>query len=146
MAYLRHSLKDVSAKDTIEGLSRSGDYYVEAIESLKARYDCPRLIHQTHIRMIIEAKPLKDGGGQELRRLHDTLQQHLQALKAMGHEPPGQFITSMVELKLDTNTMFEWQRYSQDSSDVPHYQKLLDFINLRAQACEASVSDHKKIP
>ena len=59
----------------------------------------------------------------------------------MGHEPTGQFITSMVELKLDTNTMFEWQQYSQDSS---HYQKLLDFINLRAQACEASVSDEMR--
>ena len=89
--------------------------------------------------MITEAKPIKDGGGQELRRLHDTLQQHLRALKAMGYEPPGQFITSMVELKLDTNTMFEWQRYSQDSSDVPHYQKFLDFINLCAQTCNAKL-------
>ena len=26
---------------------------------------------------------------------------------------------------------------------IPHYQKLLEFINLRAQAFEASVSGHK---
>ena len=62
----------------------------------------------------------------------------------MEYEPSGSFITSVLELKLDTNTMFEWQKYSQDSINVPHYQRLLEFINLPAQASEASVSDHKR--
>ncbi len=51
-------------------------------------------------------------------------------LKAMGEEPSGAFITSILELKLDQATMFEWQRAS---TSVPHYQKLLEFLNLRAQ-------------
>ena len=94
--------------------------------------------------MILETAPLKEGTGRELRRLYDTVQQHLRALKAMDYEPSGPFITSILELKLDTNTMFEWQKHSQDSTDVPHYQKLLEFVNLRAQASEASISDHKR--
>ena len=73
--------------------------------------------------MILEAPSLKEGTGRELRRLHDA--QHLRSLKAMGCEAPGSFITSILELKLDSNTMFEW-----------HYNELLDFINLRAQASE----------
>ena len=156
LVYLQHSLKDGSAKSVIEGLSRSGDNYSEAIECLQACFDRPRLIHQTHVRMISEAPALKDGTGKELRRLHDTAQQHLRALKAMGHEPPGPFITSLLELKLDTNTMFEWQRHSQESADVPHFSKLLEFLNLRAQlleflnlraqASETSVSHHKSSP
>ena len=100
----------------------------------------PRLIHQTHVHMILEAPSLKDGSGKELRRLHDTVQQHLRALKAMDYEPSGPFITSVLELKLDVNTMFEWQKHSQDSTDVPHYQKLLEFVNLRAQASETPTS------
>ncbi len=64
-----------------------------------------------------------------------TAQQHLRALKALGHEPDPAFITSMIELKL---TMFEWQRHSQESTDVPPYKDLLAFINLRAQASESS--------
>ena len=146
LVYLQHAVKDGSAKHVIEGLSRSGEHYTEAVECLRLRYDRPRLIHQTHVRMIIEAPSLKDGSGKELRRLHDTILQHLRALKAMGHEPSGSFITSMLELKLDVNTMFEWQRHSQASTDVPHYQKLLDFINLRAQASEASPSEPSKRP
>ena len=130
LVYLQQSLKDGSAKSVIEGLSRLGENYLEAIECLQARFDRPRLIHQTHVRMISEAPALKDGTGKELRRLHDTVQQHLRALKAMGHEPPGPFITSLLELKLDTSTMFEWQRHSQESVDVPHFSKLLEFLNL----------------
>ena len=46
------------------------------------------------------------------------------------------FITSILELKLDVNTMLEWQRHSQDDTDVPHYNKLLEFINVHEQASE----------
>ena len=93
-------------------------------------YDRPRLIHQTHVHLISEAPALKDGSGKELCCLHDIAQQHLCALKAMGYEPPGPFITSLLEFKLDTNTMFEWQQHSQESADVPHFSKLLEFLNL----------------
>ena len=144
LVYLQNALKDGTAKHVIEGLSRSGEYYAEAIDCLKSRYDRPRLIHQTHVRMILEAPALKDGTGKELRSLHDTVQQHLRALKAMDYEPPGPFVTSILELKLDVNTMFEWQKHSQSSADVPHYKELLEFVNLRAQASETSTSDHGK--
>ena len=42
LVYLQHTLKDGSAKHTIEGLSRSGEYYAEAVDCLKSRYDRPR--------------------------------------------------------------------------------------------------------
>ena len=94
--------------------------------------------------MILEAPSLKDGTGCEIRRLHDTVQQHLQALKSMGCEPSGPFITSILELKLDVNTSFEWQKFSQYLPNFPHYGKLLEFLNLWAQASEASTTDMKK--
>ena len=56
----------------------------------------------------------------------------------MGQEPPGPFITSVLELKLDANTMFEWQKHSQESADVPHFNDILEFLNMRAQASEVS--------
>ena len=87
LAYLRNSLKDGSAKGIIEGLSTSGEYCTEAIATLKARYDRPRLSHQSHVRAILEAPGLKEGTGREIRKLHDTTQQNLRALKSMGLEP-----------------------------------------------------------
>ena len=132
LAYLRHSLKDGSAKNVIEGLSHSGNQYKKAIDSLKARYDRPRIIHQTHVRRIYEIPSLRDNSGKELRRFHNTVQQHLRALKAMKEDPTGSFITALLELKFDKDTMFEWQKASQDAKTIPHYDDLLKFLNLRA--------------
>ena len=144
LVYLQQALKDGTAKHAIEGLSRTGDHYSEAVECLQQRYDRPRLIHRTHVQTIVETPPLKEGTGKELRRLHDKVQQHLRALKAMGSEPPGPFITSILELKLDPTTMFEWQKYSQESTEVPHFSNLLEFLNMRAQASETHSLDQGK--
>ncbi len=45
--------------------------------------------------------------------------------------------------------MFEWQKHSQDKmEEVPHYRDILEFIDLRTQASETSVttSTKKKFP
>ena len=93
----------------------------------RKRFDRPRLIHQAHVRAILDALPLRHGNGRELRKLHDIASQHLRALKAMDQEPSGSFITSMLELKLDATTMFEWQRYSQETVEVSHFRVLLEW-------------------
>ena len=87
MVYLQNALKDNAARRTIEGLTKSGEHYEEAVRCLQTCYDCPRMVHQTHVRRIVNAPSLKDGTGKELRTLHDTVVQHLRALKALGHEP-----------------------------------------------------------
>ena len=143
LAYLKHALKDGRAKTVVEGLSDSGENYKEAVDTLRKCYDRPRLIHQAHVRAIVDAPSLKDGNGRELRRLHDAVSRHLQALKTMDCEPSGSFVTSLLELKLDTTTMFE---YSQEAPSVPHYSTLLELISLRAQASESSVFDLKRGP
>ena len=61
LVYLRHSVKDDSAKNVIKGLSRTGEHYSEAVECLQAHYDRPRLIHQAHVKKILDLTPLKDG-------------------------------------------------------------------------------------
>lgn len=76
LTYPRHALKQGSAKHVIEGLSSSGDQYDEAIDCLQKRFDRPRLLRQAHVRAIVDIYPIKEGNGQELRRLHDTVIQH----------------------------------------------------------------------
>ena len=144
LVYLKQALKGGNARSVIEGLSRSGDQYKQAVESLIQRYDRPRIIHQNHVQLILDVPRLTDGSGKELRRLHDTVQQHLRALTAMGYEPSGPFITSAIELKLDANTMFEWQKFSQAHTAVPHYQHILEFVHLCAQASETSITEEKR--
>ena len=40
----------------------------------------------------------------------------------------------MIELKLDVDTLFEWQKHSQESTDVPTYEDLFSFNDVRVQA------------
>lgn len=85
----------------------NGEHCIEAVKCLQSRYNRPRLIRQTHVKMIVDVPGLN---GRELRC---PVQQHLHALKSMGHDPPGPFITSMLELKVDLDTMVEWHRHVQ---------------------------------
>ena len=94
LMYLQSAIKDRTAKNLIAGLTKSSDHYDEAIKCLQERYDRPRQIHQAHVRRIVEVASLKDGTGREIRALHNVVVQHIRALKSLGHEPPGSFITS----------------------------------------------------
>ena len=75
--YLQHAIKDGSARSAIEGMSHSGDNYEEAVEWLKSRYNRPRLIQRTHVQLVVNTPPLKEGSGKELQRLHDNVHQHV---------------------------------------------------------------------
>ena len=124
LAYLRHSLKEGAAKNIIEGLSMSGDQYDEAVKCLKNRFNRPKLIHEAHVQSIIEIPTLKEGSTKELCALHDTAQQHIRALKCMSHQPNRTFLTSLLQLKLDQTTRFEWQKHKQSEVDVASYADL----------------------
>ena len=95
------------------------------------------------MRAIIDATPLKDGNGRELRRLPDIANQHMRAIKAMGYSP-WTFVTSVLETKLDQTTMFEWQKHSQGVKEVPEYLELLEFLDLRARATENTKAEPER--
>ena len=40
--------------------------------------------------------------------------------------------------------MFDWQRHTQENSDVRHYTEILEFIDLRARAFETVLHEVQK--
>ena len=135
LTYLRQALKDESAWHVIVGLSQTAKSYEEAIKYLQECYGRPCLIHQAHLRAIIDAPSIKDGNGRELRRLHDKANQHMREIKAICYFP-WMFVTSVLETKFYQTTMFEWKKHSQWSKEVPDYRELLEFLDLWARATE----------
>ena len=108
LVYLRDALKDGLARHVVEGLSQDENYYKETISCLQNHYVQPRLIYQEHVRAFYEALYLRDSNGHELRCLHDVAATHLRTLKVINYEPSGPYVTSILELKLNSTTMFEW--------------------------------------
>ena len=143
LAYLRDVLKDGLVRHVIGGVAQDAEFYKEAIACCQRLYNRPHLIHQELVCTIYEAPSLKDGNGRELHHLYDVATPHLhvRALKAMDYEPSGSFVTSFLELKLDPTTMFELQRHSQGSREVPHYTVLLEFLDLPAHASKNTMCD-----
>ena len=101
LTYLREALKSGPAKSIVVGLTLTSENYNEAIRCLQKRYDRPRVLHQAQVRKIQEATPLKTGSGQELRRMHDLLSQHIIALKASEDYNIKTYLTSGIESGID---------------------------------------------
>ena len=64
MAYLWDTVKSGGAKQVIEGLAQTADtctymLYKEAISCLQSHYNRPLLIHQVHVRAMLEVTSLK---------------------------------------------------------------------------------------
>ena len=146
LAYLRDAVEAGPAKHVIKGLSHSAGSYEQAIECLRQRYDKPRLIHQNHVRAIVEAPVVKSGNARELRLLHDVVNQHVRSLRTIKGDTFEAFVSSSVEMKLDRASKFAWQQSMRERRDIPSIDELLEFIDGRAQASESSIpysSDHK---
>lgn len=73
LVYLQRALKGGPARSMIEGQSCSGDSYDETVCYLNAKYDRPCQIHQAHVNIILDAPPIKEGTGKEIRKMHDTV-------------------------------------------------------------------------
>ena len=144
LTYLRDALKDGPARYIVSGLTQASESYGEAIKCLQKRYDRPRVLHQAHVRKIQEALPLKTGSGQELRRLHDLLVQHIRALKALEQHTLEMYLTAAIEMKLDEGTRLKWTEYSSDSETTPPYEELLKFLDLQARHHESVAQSVRK--
>ena len=86
----------VQQSASFKGWHKTADTYDDAIECMQNRYDRPRLIHQAHVRAIIDVPCLKEGNGKEIRCLHDILLQHYRAIKAMNEDKFETLLTGII--------------------------------------------------
>ena len=117
-------MKDSPAKHVIEGLLRMARSYADAIGCLQERYDRPQLVHQAHVRTIVEASSLKSENGP----YEGTSDYEYNSLET--------FVSSIIELKLARSFMFAWQNHSKDQREVPSCTDLLEFVDLHTRTSE----------
>ena len=133
-------MKDYT-EHVIQRLTQIADTFDDTVECLLNKYDQLRLIHQAHIRAIMGVPSLKEGNIKENRCLHDVILQQYRELKAINEDNFETLLTIIVELKLDSTTMRDWQRSSQKHREVPPFEDLLDFLDLQECDTENSVCD-----
>ena len=119
------------------GLTQTSENYEEAIRCLQKRYDGSRVLYQAQVRKIQEAFPLKTGSDQELRPLHDLLQQHIRALKASEEYKIETYLTAAIELKLDESTKLRCTEHSSKCQKTLPCEELLEFLDIQARHHES---------
>ena len=100
---------------------------------LKQRYKNNRLIIKAHVQGILNYKRMEKSSAVGLRNLHDTITNHLTALKNL-EEPTEQWSTLLVLLvtrKLDPETRDRWETYQAnpppDITNSSHYPRRYSF-------------------
>ena len=83
---------------------------------------------------------IKTGSGKELRHFHDVLSRHVGSLRNIKGDTFGAYLSVSMEMKLDQESKFAWQKYTYDKRDVPSIDELLELVDWRAQASEFSIS------
>ena len=82
------SLLELSAAETISGLALTAANYVEAISTLKKRYGNKQLIVSKHMEVLMNLEMVgSENGTRKLRRLLDTVETQVRALRALGVRP-----------------------------------------------------------
>ena len=142
LTYLRDAVKGGPARNVIQGLTQTAESYQEAVQCLKDRYNRPRLIHQEHVRSILQVPSMKANNGKELRRLYDLYNQHIRAIKLADYFDLDTFLTIVMELKPDEATRLKWMEFSNDSQATPSHEEM-QYLDLQARHHESVLSERK---
>lgn len=138
LQYLRSTLTGKAAA-CIQSLSTTDANYSDAIDLLKAKFDCPRQIRLRHWDAIRELPKLPKDSPEALGNLIDTFNQHLRALKNLGESVNSwdTILISTLLSKVSSDTAWHWELTLKDKN-MPSYTELLAFLEKRANCIPAT--------
>lgn len=147
---LKSCLKD-DAANLIESLELIETNYTIAWDILNQRYDHKRAIINTHVNAILFNLPsVNRESPVHLRKLLDTLHQHLSALEKLKM-PIVYWDTLLIPIilqKIDDRTKKEWESKQTDQNKMPALKELKDFLTKKCFTMEAisCIDQTKKSP
>lgn len=138
--YLKSAVKG-SAADIIASFEMTAEYYHTAWKLLEDRFDCKRLIIQSHIQQIFDLPVSTKENHIMLRKIVDGAQKHLRALTALQRptESWDDLIIHIVITKIDSSTKKEWES-TLDRTSVPTWQQMLEFLSKKCHTLESVAS------
>ena len=135
--YLKACIKGDAAK-IISSLRITDANYLIAWQLLKDRYDNTRSIVHAHLQAIWSQSSMKVESGSGLRKLHETTNEHLRALEALGR-PVNQWSAVLVFCiadKLEAESRKQWQ-LKHPGKNVLRWDDLSKFFDERSRALES---------
>ncbi|XP_043271176.1 uncharacterized protein [Venturia canescens] len=131
--YYLKSFLEGNAAIMLEHISVSDANYAGAWQTLTDEYDNMRALVLAHIHAFASLPNMKLENKTELKRLRDTVNSSLNALKNLGRpiEHWDDLLVYLVSQKLSTRTRTEWNLSLGASNEFPSFQFLKDFLTER---------------
>lgn len=136
--YLKSSVIG-EASTILKNISVTDANYNTAWSELKQRYESKRLIVAAHLRSILDLNPMKSESASELKRVYDTINDALHALKNLERKVDDDFVVAIAERKLDVHTLQEWNFHLGNTVEPPLFLEMSKFLVGRLRAIEATL-------
>ncbi|XP_033225903.1 uncharacterized protein LOC117178585 [Belonocnema kinseyi] len=139
--YLKGSVTG-DAANIIASLETTSENYTVAWELLKGRYHNKKIIIDTHVKAIYDLKSISKEFS--IRQLHDTVQKHLRALRALSIDVDqwNFILIHLIKSKLNNYTIEKWEEFVCET-DLPTLKNMLDFLQRRSQLEETRAATYQ---
>uniref|UniRef100_A0A182WI52 CCHC-type domain-containing protein n=1 Tax=Anopheles minimus TaxID=112268 RepID=A0A182WI52_9DIPT len=134
--YLRTSLSG-PALQLIQSVPITEENYEVAWQLLLCHYNEPKKIKQFYVESLFENAALKKESASDLRKVVETFEANVSALKHLG-EPTAQWDTLLIHMlshQLDATTLRSWKEYATEKS-VETFKDLVAFIYRRVSVLD----------
>ncbi|XP_075986344.1 uncharacterized protein LOC142983392 [Anticarsia gemmatalis] len=139
MQYLKTKLKG-EAERLVQHLSISGDNYDSCWEILSHRYDNRRLQFTSFMSTMQNIPAIQHPNANNMKRMHDVITECMNGLGNMGVEVSnwGPMIVYNMSQKLDSITLNEYTKETQNNRELPNLEEFLGFLELKFLAYETA--------
>ncbi|XP_055714353.1 uncharacterized protein LOC129808595 [Phlebotomus papatasi] len=105
--------------------------YDIALDKIKRRYNNDRKIVASYINAILDIKNVEFRNGNDIRKLHDILDECVTALGKMEDICPHSFITAFALRKLDSESSRIFEQNIKNARKMPTIAEFLEFLEAR---------------
>lgn len=141
MQYLKSHVQGEAAK-IIQYLPISESNYKTAWELLTKRFDDKRMIATKFIDKLIDLPTIKRANSAQLRDMHDTVRECLEALKNQGIDTTSwsPILIRLITRKWDVETNIKYEYQLEDSTKIQDLEQLMKFLEKRFKCLETSLA------
>ncbi|KMQ88248.1 bel12-ag transposon polyprotein [Lasius niger] len=141
LQYLKSSLSGEAA-NLLKNVAITDSGYEGAWQDLLDNYENQHLLLFKYMRNVVNCPPAAKQTACELKRLLTTVRQSKRAFEALQRpvEHWSDWFLFLTVEKLNTSSRMDWRTSATNSKKIPTFENLVDFLENRIQALEATFS------
>lgn len=139
MQFLKSKMRG-EAERLLQHLTISTENYSTCWDILNNRYNNTKLIFNSHINTILELPNSKQQSVSHIKKIHDTANECLNAVKNLGVDTASwdPLIVHLLSLKLDTQTYNDYMDSVKQKRDLPTLNEFFEFLESKFTTLESS--------